>query len=126
MASQSNRGGASWSEYLRRPAVREGWQSVINGEPLDVNRFEHTQLQRQYESGRQMALESGMALPKATLRMSNEIRAVRAAIPAFQKLLVTEQANAAREARAAASLWMKLRHLNKARSEEHTSELQSH
>jgi len=114
MAEQSARGGASWSEYLRRPAIRAGWQSVLLGKPFDENAFADPWEQRLYEAGRQMALESGMPLPAPARRVTKEIKAVQAAVPAFRRLLSTEQANAAREARAAASLRMKLRHLRKA------------
>lgn len=110
MASQSQKGGASWSEYLRREAVRAGWNSIAAGLPFTPDYSLDPNRQREYEAGRQMALESGMACPQPARRVTKEITAVRAAIPAFMRLLRAEHANAREEAKRAAALRLKLRH----------------
>jgi hypothetical protein len=110
MASQSQKGGASWSEYLRRAAVQYGWRSVVAGQPFNPDYSLDPNSQREYEAGRQMALESGMACPQPARRVTKEITAVRAAIPAFMTLLRTEHSNAREEAKRAAALRLKLRH----------------
>lgn len=110
MAHQASHGGASWSEYLRRQSVRDGWNSIIAGEPLNENYSPVPHKQREYECGRQMAIESRMPCPKPAARVTKEINAVRRAIPAFMTLLNTEHASAREEAKRAAALRMKLRH----------------
>lgn len=110
MASQARSSGASWSEYLRRKPVRDGWNSIVEGQPFNADYSLVRHEQCDYEAGRQMALESGMKYPTPAGRITNEIKAVQKAIPAFYAILATQQRNAREEAKRAAALRLKFRH----------------
>lgn len=118
MAHQSQRGGITWARYMSRTAFRYGWQSAVNGEPFldDVARKVWNQpeasdcLQREYEAGRLMALETRMPLPPKAQRMTKVITATVAAAPAMRKQFLTEQLLAAVEAKRIAALRLKVMH----------------
>lgn len=118
MASQSQRGGGTWSGYMRQLPFRVGWQSVQNNEPFcdDIARrlWNHPDetgaIQRMYEAGRLMALETRMPLPAKAARVTKEIAAAVKAAPAMCRQFATEQALARAEAKRAAALRLKLMH----------------
>lgn len=118
MAAQSQKGGGTWSRYMAQPAFRYGWQSVEAGEPFndDVARKvynvpdETGVIQRLYEAGRLMALETRMPLPPKARRMTNNIRTTVKAAPAMLKQFATEQALAREEAKRNAALRLRLMH----------------
>jgi len=118
MAQQSQRGGGTWARYMSRDAFRYGWQSAECGEPFtdDVARkvWNHPtasdSLQREYEAGRLMALETRMPLPPKAARMTKVITATVAAAPAMRKQFMTEQLLAREEAKRAAALRLKVIH----------------
>ena len=118
MAQQSQRGGGTWARYMSNPIFRYGWQSAVNGEPLldDVARkvwptvADIGGVQRLYEAGRLMALETRMKLPPKAQRMTNDIKATVAAAPALREQFRVEQALAREEAKRAAALRLKVIH----------------
>lgn len=118
MAQQSQRGGGTWARYMSSPIFRYGWQSAVNGEPLldDVARkvwptvADIGGVQRLYEAGRLMALETRMKLPPKAQRMTNDIKATVAAAPALREQFRVEQALAREEAKRAAALRLKVIH----------------
>jgi len=111
MAKQSQSGGGGWAPYISHMAFRYGWQSAATGQPFDDDAaFTMAQLrdptgavQRLYEAGRLMALETRMPLPARAKRMTNEMRAVVKAAPEFCKQLRTEHVLASIEAKRAAA-----------------------
>lgn len=118
MAHQSQRGGGTWARYMSHPIFRYGWQSAVNGEPLidDVARkvwpgtADIGGVQRLYEAGRLMALETRMQLPPKAQRMTKDIKATVAAAPALREQFRVEHALAREEAKRAAALRLKVIH----------------
>ena len=118
MAQQSQSGGGSWPRYMGAPAFRYGWQSVANGEPFidDLPRkvwnlpAGNDAVQRLYEAGRLMALETRMSLPPKAARMTKDIKTTVAAAPALREQFRVEQALAREEAKRAAALRLKVIH----------------
>lgn len=121
MAAQSQKGGGTWSAYMRQPPFRLGWESVQRGEPFadDIARkvYNHPDptggIQRLYEAGRLMALETRMPLPAKAARMTKQIDAAVRAAPALCRQFATEQALARDEAKRAAALRLRLMHYAK-------------
>tara|TARA_R110000868_G_scaffold19297_2_gene83103 strand:- start:13345 stop:13680 length:336 start_codon:yes stop_codon:yes gene_type:complete len=97
---------------------RYGWASAVNGEPLidDIARKVWPEItdiggvQRLYEAGRLMALETRMKLPPKAARMTKDIKATVAAAPALREQFRVEQALAREEAKRAAALRLKVIH----------------
>ncbi len=118
MANQSQRGGGTWARYMSNPIFRYGWQSAVNGEPFldDVARkvwptvADIGGVQRLYEAGRLMALETRLPLPPKAQRMTKTILATVAAAPAMRKQFLIEQQLAAVEAKRIAALRLRVMH----------------
>ena len=118
MANQSQRGGGTWPRYMGNSIFRYGWASAVNGEPLidDIARKVWPEItdiggvQRLYEAGRLMALETRMKLPPKATRMTKDIKATVAAAPALREQFRVEQALAREEAKRAAALRLKVIH----------------
>lgn len=118
MANQSQRGGGTWARYMGNSIFRYGWASAVNGEPLidDIARKVWPEItdiggvQRLYEAGRLMALETRMKLPPKAARMTKDIKATVAAAPALREQFRVEQALAREEAKRAAALRLKVIH----------------
>ena len=118
MANQSQRGGGTWALYMGNPIFRYGWQSAVNGEPFidDVARkvwptvTDIGGVQRLYEAGRLMALETRMKLPPKATRMTKDIKATVIAAPALREQVRVEQALAREEAKRAAAFRLKVMH----------------
>lgn len=118
MANQSQRGGSTWARYMSNAIFRYGWASAVNGEPLidDIARKVWPEItdiggvQRLYEAGRLMALETRMKLPPKATRMTKDIKATVAAAPALREQFRVEQALAREEAKRAAALRLKVIH----------------
>ena len=118
MAQQSQRGGGTWARYMGNPIFRYGWASAVNGEPFidDIARKVWPEItdiggvQRLYEAGRLMALETRMKLPPKATRMTKDIKATVAAAPALREQFRVEQALAREEAKRAAALRLKVIH----------------
>lgn len=120
MASQSQKGGGSWSGYLRDKAVRLGAASYLEGQPLDynvaktlgidleTNGAHAIAVQRMYEAGRLMAAEAKAPLPPPAARVTKDINAFVAKVPAMCKQFATEQSLARAEAKRAAALRLRL------------------
>ena len=128
MANQSQRGGATWSGYMRDKAFRFGWVSRQSGEPLDydvaktlgargsaleaswiANGYDlASALQRKYEAGRLMAAECGMDIPAPAKRQTKEILTVVKACPMMVKQFATERTLAREEAKRSAALRLRL------------------
>jgi hypothetical protein len=97
---------------------RYGWASAVNGEPLidDIARkvwptvTDIGGVQRLYEAGRLMALETRMKLPPKAARMTKDIKATVAAAPALREQFRVEQELAREEAKRAAALRLKVMH----------------
>jgi hypothetical protein len=97
---------------------RYGWQSAVNGEPFldDVARkvwptaTDIGAVQRLYEAGRLMALETRMKLPPKAARMTKDIRATVVAAPALREQFRVEQQLAAVEAKRLAALRLRVMH----------------
>jgi hypothetical protein len=100
------------------PAFRYGWQSAVNGEPFidDLPRkvwnlpAGNDSVQRLYEAGRLMALETRLPLPPKAERMTKDIKATVAAAPAMLKQFATEQLLAAVEAKRIAAMRLRVMH----------------
>lgn len=118
MAQQSQSGGGTWARYMSQDAFRYGWQSAECGEPFtdDVARkvWNHPtasdSLQRAYEVGRLMALETRMPIPPKAARMTKVIAATVAAAPAMREQFMTEALLAAVEAKRLAGLRLRVMH----------------
>jgi hypothetical protein len=103
---------------MGNPIFRYGWQSAVNGEPLidDIARRVWPEIadiggvQRLYEAGRLMALETRMKLPPKAARMTKEIKATVAAAPALREQFRVEQQLAAVEAKRLAALRLRVMH----------------
>ena len=128
MANQSQKGGETWSGYMRDKAFRLGWASRQSGEPLDYDVAKTlgargspleaawiaaghdlaSALQRKYEAGRLMAAECGMEIPAPAKRQTKEILSVVRACPAMAKQFATEQSLAREEAKRSAALRLRL------------------
>lgn len=118
MANQSQRGGSTWARYMSNAIFRYGWASAVNGEPLidDIARKVWPEItdiggvQRLYEAGRLMSLETRMKLPPKATRMTKDIKTTVAAAPALREQFRVEQALAREEAKRAAALRLKVIH----------------
>jgi hypothetical protein len=103
---------------MSNPIFRYGWQSAVNGEPFldDVARkvwptvADIGGVQRLYEAGRLMALETRLPLPPKAQRMTKTILATVAAAPAMRKQFLIEQQLAAVEAKRIAALRLRVMH----------------
>jgi hypothetical protein len=103
---------------MGNPIFRYGWQSAVNGEPFldDIARkvwptaTDIGGVQRLYEAGRLMALETRLPLPPKAARMTKDIKATVIAAPALREQFRVEQQLAAVEAKRLAALRLRVMH----------------